>query len=470
MVKASGQIEQELGLLQQKTEVMADALEPLYEGYLRALSEASKRQLVQAAYHLCTQAYPDKFLALSWDKRNQLQQALQAIATQIYEQLTQQRERAKAMSRRHQNNDGIAFLQRLLEARVASSNQAESKRSKSSEDEFDDELEGFEDVEGSLSEAHEYRQGDRIRDEYGDELFAEEYETISFDDSDLDDSDLDDELAVDDDDNDDEIDFEMEVPPADQRLSLDEEEDLLAALEGLARRSMTRKGISDDQSSEQNEEDKGPLTPIHLVKQQMMLEKAIRDVFKTVSEEVNELLQKAEVMPSFPKALMAAVSEPHGAGEPINAVPNVVKMSVRVMHGEAMIEPENEDNRRKRGSRRSSRNGESDRGNREYDRKPERRSERSSERRSPARRLRKMPKKVIEIDALPELAAVSLRLSEVEFTDPTVSAWRGKLRQKLGELKKLGMRYKKTQRSLETAQAEDAWRSSWTVAEDDDQD
>ncbi len=201
----------------------------------------------------------------------------------------------------------------------------------------------------------------------------------------------------------------------------------------------------------------------------MLLEKAIRDVFKTVSEEVNELLQKAEVMPSFPKALMAAVSDPHGAGEPINAVPNVVKMSVRVMHGEAMIEPDNEDNRRKRGSRRSSRNDEPDRGNREYDRKPERRSERSSERRSPVRRLRKMPKKIIEIDALPELAAVSLRLSEVEFTDPTVSAWRGKLRQKLGELKKLGMRYKKTQRSLETAQAEDAWRSSWTVADDDDQ-
>lgn len=78
-----------------------------------------------------------------------------------------------------------------------------------------------------------------------------------------------------------------------------------------------------------------------------------------------------------------------------------------------------------------------------------------------------MPQDVMQIDALPELAAISLRLSEVEFTDPTVSAWRGRLRQKLGELKKLGMRYKKTQRSLETAQAEDAWRSSWTVRQDD---
>jgi hypothetical protein len=74
-----------------------------------------------------------------------------------------------------------------------------------------------------------------------------------------------------------------------------------------------------------------------------------------------------------------------------------------------------------------------------------------------------VPREMMAIEALPELAAISLRLSEVEFTDPTVSAWRSRLRQKLGELKTLGIRYKKTQRSLETAKAEDAWRSSWTV-------
>lgn len=79
---------------------------------------------------------------------------------------------------------------------------------------------------------------------------------------------------------------------------------------------------------------------------------------------------------------------------------------------------------------------------------------------------RSLPHDAIEIEALPELAAISLRLSEVEFADPTVSAWRGRLRQKLGDLKKLTGRYKKTQRSLETAQAEDAWRSSWTAQSD----
>lgn len=498
MVKASGQIEQELRLLQDKTEAMADALEPLYEGYLRALSEGSKRQLVQAAYHLCTQAYPDKFLALSWDKRNQLQRALQTIATQIHEQLTQQRERSKAMSRQQQNNDGLAFLQRLLEARAASGSLSEAELSGSSGDDFDDDFEDFEELqsEGSPSGSE-----GRRRDEYGDELFAEEYEASfegdslyndHLDDDSLDNGSLDEDIEGEDEDDD--IDFEMEVPPADQRLSLDEEEDLLAALEGLARRSMEIKGEikggsagPDGDRDDESSEDKGPLTPIHLVKQQMLLEKAIRDVFKAVSEEVNELLQAADVMPNFPKALMAAASDPRGMGEPINAVPNVVKMSVRVMHGEAVMESDEDEEMRprRRGSRRS--RDEADRGNREFDRKPERRSERSSDRRSDRlsgprsgsrsgsrsganaapRRPRRIPHKVIEIDALPELAAVRLRLSEVEFTDPTVSAWRGKLRQKLGELKKLGMRYKKTQRSLETAQAEDAWRSSWTLAEEE---
>ncbi len=475
MVKASGQIEQELSLLQQKTEAMADTLEPLYEGYLKALSEASKRQLVQAAYHLCTQAYPDKFLALSWDKRNQLQQSLQAIATQIYEQLTEQRERSIVMSRRPQNHDGLAFLQQLLEARTGSGGSSESGLPA---DDYEDDLDGF--------EAEERSPDGRRRNEYGDEVFAEEFETMLQQDLDSD-SDSDSDSGFEDDDSDDDdIDFEMEVPPADQRLSLDEEEDLLAALEGLARRSMQIKGLPSGSDKEVGDKEDGPLTPIHLMKQQMLLEKAIRDVFKTVSDASNELLQKADVMPTFPKALMAAASDSRGMGEPINSVPNVVRMSVRVMHGESMMEDEedgDEDYRevRNRDSRRSDREGR----RRSLDSPSNRRSgrsgggstdrhsgrRRSSGRGSGAQRPRPaMPPKIIEIDALPELAAISLRLSEVEFTDPTVSAWRGRLRQKLGELKKLGMRYKKTQRSLETAQAEDAWRSSWTVAQDDDDD
>ncbi|MGB3298693.1 MAG: hypothetical protein WBA76_10525 [Phormidesmis sp.] len=506
MVKASSQIEQELALLQQKTEQMADALEPLYEGYLKALSEAGSRQLVLAAYHLCTKAYPDKFLALSWDRRNQLQNALQKAAAKIYAQLTEQRESAKIASRRSQNHEGLAFLQRLLEARASGQSEARSAKNRSGDELLAEENSAAEDE----ADLDRYDGGDRSIDtpypidfssafevdSRGD--FADDFDTdeaIDFEDEDSGDASSRQRRRRADSDEDD-LDFEMEVPAADQRLTLNEEEDLLSALAGLTRRSIQLNSSSSPSglpAGNADSESEQPLAPVHLAKQQMLLEKSIREVFQAVSEEANELLQKADVMPNFPRALLAAASDSRGMGEPINAVPNVVRVSVRVMHGEAMMESEedefeedfDEDLDEESSQRRSTRG----RMSRKLNRKPNRNFERNAERRSDqdseesgrrsdmrgrssssgssARRMRRIaPQDLMEIDALPELAAISLRLSEVEFADPTVSAWRGRLRQKLGELKKLGMRYKKAQRSLETAQAEDAWRASWTAQQD----
>ncbi|MEL7495628.1 MAG: hypothetical protein AAGJ95_16920 [Cyanobacteria bacterium J06554_11] len=95
MVKASGQIEKDLKALQQRTQAMAEALDLLYDGYLKALGEATKRQLMSAVYHLCTQSYPDRFVSLSWQQRNDLQKSLQVLAGTVYEQLAAQRSQAK---------------------------------------------------------------------------------------------------------------------------------------------------------------------------------------------------------------------------------------------------------------------------------------------------------------------------------------------------------------------------------------
>ena len=476
MVKASGQIEQELALLQQKTEQMAEALEPLYEGYLKALGEAGARQLVLAAYHLCTKAYPDKFLALSWDKRNQLQNALQQVAARIYVQLAEQRESAKTTSRRSQNHDGLAFLQRLLEARAASQSEFSSSSGREGDELLAEEGHAGEDSAGEDSYPVDFSNPFEVEDEggFGDD-FEDADDVMGFED---------DGLGGHADSDEDDLDFEMEVPAADQRLTLNEEEDLLSALEGLARRSIQINGPGSDDSPDDGAEQ--PLAPVHLAKQQMLLEKSIREVFKAVSEEANELLQKADVMPNFPRALLAVASDARG-GEPINAVPNVVRVSVRVMHGETMVEDsEDEDDEQQQqildepDEDSSQRRSMQEQMSRKLDRrKPERNFDPRSGRRanmkgrsgsmgSSSQRVRRIvPQDVMAIDALPELAAISLRLSEVEFTDPTVSAWRSRLRQKLGELKKLGVRYKKAQRSLETAQAEDAWRSSWTIRQND---
>ena len=492
MVKATGQIEKELKLLQQRTQDMAEVLDPLYDGYLRALGEASSRQLVSAVYHLCTQAYPDKFVALSWQQRNELQKSLQAIASSIHDKLLDHRGRAKKMSRRQQQSSGLAFLQRLLEARTAGAVITTSKRG---EEELLEKLSALANADRKGNRADEEDLSDRAsqpQEEAQEPADWPEDDGLDAESTDdLREENLDEALDVDSDrtldgfefspfdldgveegetanegltaEDDEPFDFDVDVPAAEQRLSAEEEEDLLSALEGLARRSLALDETAEDDSQ--------PLAPIHLVRQQVLLEKSIRDVFKSISEDVNSLLQKSNVMPSFPKALMAAASDARGLGEPSDTVPNVVKVSVRVMHGEAnfLMDDEDDSERRRPESGRSN-SGRSDSDSR-Y-RRSRQRAERPSRKRSRAERSprdmrdmkeRLLSREAIEIESLPEFAVVNLQLSEVEFADPTVSVWRSRLRKELANLKQLGIRYKKTQRSLETSQAEDAWRSSWTV-------
>ena len=496
MVRASSQIERELSLLQQRTQALETSLEPLYEGYLKALSEAGGRQLVMAAFHICTQAYPGKFLSLSLQQRNQLQQEIQRLSRGLYRQMMTQREQAKKASRRPPKKNGLAFLQRLLEAKssgaaiVATDGSRESLLEKlsalglSDDDDRDGEdwlgdVPAAEDADDGLDawESSERGPSRQQSDDFagsseadgGDraepQSFEGSYENIDIFESgfgadaarqvrgeqsgDEDNSveaksgdDLGDDRANQNESSENpDIDFELEVPPADERLTLTDEDDLLSALEGLARRSVEAEETEAEES----------LAPIHLVRQQMLLEKAIRKVFEQVSEQANGCLQKADIMPNFPKALISAASGSREMGEPLNSVPNVFKVSVRVMHGEAMMEAVEDA---------LPRNGSDD-----AERPRTRKQSRESDRRRRPRRPqipREGPREAIEIDALPELSMISMQLSEVEFSDHTVSAWRSRIRQEFENLKKLGSRYQKTQRALETAQAEDAWRASWT--------
>ncbi|MEO0647660.1 MAG: hypothetical protein AAFZ17_16135, partial [Cyanobacteria bacterium J06650_10] len=250
MVKASGQIEKELGLLQQRTEDMSSSLDTLYDGYLKALGAASAQQLMSAVYHLCTQAYPDKFLALSWKQRNELQTSLQTLAAQIQVQLEEQRSQAKKNSRKPSKSSGLAFLQRLLEAR--SSGTVIQTHEGSSDDLLDklSEIAQFEsDSQTSDSQTSDSQTSDSAQAATDDDDFQEtseptlwgedippaeepmdevtpledsdnsESEVSAVDENDLDDDDgLSVTLAAD-------FDFEMDVPAAEQRLTISDEED-----------------------------------------------------------------------------------------------------------------------------------------------------------------------------------------------------------------------------------------------------
>ncbi|ANV84804.1 hypothetical protein AWQ21_10685 [Picosynechococcus sp. PCC 7003] len=59
------------------------------------------------------------------------------------------------------------------------------------------------------------------------------------------------------------------------------------------------------------------------------------------------------------------------------------------------------------------------------------------------------------------LTAVHLKVSEVEFTEPGVSAQRRRLREQVDKLRNLQKYYQKAKQDLAIAEAEAAWRASW---------
>jgi hypothetical protein len=80
MVGSIEQIRQTLTTLDQKIETIGEEFHNTYSGYLTALGQVVQQQLILSGYHVCTEGYPEAFLKLSLNRRQQLQQALKALA------------------------------------------------------------------------------------------------------------------------------------------------------------------------------------------------------------------------------------------------------------------------------------------------------------------------------------------------------------------------------------------------------
>jgi hypothetical protein len=87
MARRIDQIEIDLTRLEETIGAIATDLEAAYESYLTDLAEVASQQLILAAYHLCTQGYPEQFLELSASQREETQQALRSLAQDITQQL-----------------------------------------------------------------------------------------------------------------------------------------------------------------------------------------------------------------------------------------------------------------------------------------------------------------------------------------------------------------------------------------------
>ncbi|WP_392481328.1 hypothetical protein [Nostoc sp. C110] len=87
MARAIERIERDIAALKEAIRAIAVELQTAYASYLNTLGLAVRKQLILASYHLCTKGYPENFLHLSLNQRQQLQQAIRKLGQVAAEQL-----------------------------------------------------------------------------------------------------------------------------------------------------------------------------------------------------------------------------------------------------------------------------------------------------------------------------------------------------------------------------------------------
>ncbi|MEM9152508.1 MAG: hypothetical protein AAGB19_18910, partial [Cyanobacteria bacterium P01_F01_bin.3] len=261
MGNTSGHIEQQLAKLQTQTTSIATELEALVDSYLDILSQASKRQLMLAAYHVCTQIYPERFLDLSVSQRDHLQKRLRELGSGIHAQLKKKWETAKRLSLKPSEDDGLAVIRQLFLEAAAIREKASNKPTDENEDEL------------------------------------------------------------------------PSTPPAPTATTGEPRQKLIAELRTLINEDADEVSEIDGETADtEPPEEHGPMQPAQLMRRQILIEKAIRDVLKDVSEKANTILQTAQIMPEMPKSLLSAASDSERFGHVPMKTPNLVRLAIKILH------------------------------------------------------------------------------------------------------------------------------------------
>lgn len=87
MARSLQSIEQDLKTVAERGKALSEQLDSRYCQYLDRLGQLTKRHLVLACYQICTQMYPETFLALSVSERQRLQQQMRELGNEAIAQL-----------------------------------------------------------------------------------------------------------------------------------------------------------------------------------------------------------------------------------------------------------------------------------------------------------------------------------------------------------------------------------------------
>jgi len=415
MVRPVESIRKDLNALEGATATLATEFSQIYATYLTVLGQAMGRQMVMATYHLCTQVYPDKFLALAVSDRGRLQQSMQDLGRQAQSWLQQLMEpkppSAVVDPTQQLNPDDLNRLEAALAGLVQSSENAGAEAT----------------ADGD--EAETAPPADSENNAEGPDALGSEFIAIEFIGPDA--------LAITPETSPEAA--ELSLPPLQEpSLSGDEVDEADAADaakdsdSALDPKQLVQSVIMAAMASQVEEafSDRpftgDPLTPTLVAKHHLILEQMIRDVLERASRKANQLLRKAEVIPDLPEAVLEVASDTDMAMPKGRAVPNVLNVLV-AMAGDTDAAEFDAQAQDSDGAEVDSADDEDD---------------------------------AIE-GTMTHLAAIHLRLADIEFGDVQSALWRSKLRTAVGRLRKLGKQYQRAERELAIAQAEQAWRAVW---------
>lgn len=284
MARSLEQILRDIESLATATNAVDQDLKSLYQRYLDVLSKAVRQQLVLAAYHLCTQVYPEAFLNLSVSQREKVQAGIRKIAGQGQAQLEQL-----------SSVTTMDVLRSTADEETA--NRGEEPVTQTSVTEDADTITASTEAEPEPLIASEKASDDELAD---DELAGDEPS-----------------LQVSSEGGD--------GPGLPETVAASEiAQQLSGALSLLAAFGSE------------------PLSPINLAKRHVLLERQLRAILQTVSNLANYLLKQAHVLPDLPEMVLAAAAEAE-TGESGQTAPNLLNVLVEMGRDRTQEDVDEED-------------------------------------------------------------------------------------------------------------------------------
>lgn len=418
------QLTQKIVSLDRQTDELKAKLDQTYGGYLQVLVRVFQQQVLQACYHICTEGYPQEFVALSMTQRHDLQQRIQKIT---------------------KTTAGFISEILLFPPPVLPSVQMPGFFSmtpdqfmsmEEEEDEADDGTTSFTldltdpAVLANFAPGLGSSQRSTIEEILGD---VEEMEEIDLDEEE------DDEEEEDEEEDDDDTPFSG-AEPGRRRMTEADARELQAILSQVAA-AITAKE---------------PKTPVdRVLSWQDSIEHGIREQICLASYQVNQALQKAQLIPSqVPDRALEAASRANGDGA--TKISHVIQMLVELGSASGSASGNrSRDSREESNSSEDSSNAANDRDRSD----PDSESDDQEAPSAPPRKKQARPMNVVP--KLTHVIALQVRLSEIEFHDPLLMRWRRNIRELTLELHSLTRDYRNYQRKLSVAEAQVAWRSTW---------